>query len=61
MPASDSFSKLTDSNYADWRYQMEAFPTTKDLWDIVDGIEVRPAGSDNIKVVKIWQKKQRLA
>ena len=41
--------------------QMEAFLTTKNLWDIVNGMEVRPAGSDNTKAVKSWQKKQRLA
>jgi Domain of unknown function (DUF4219) len=23
----------------DWKYQMEAYLTTKDLWDIVDGTE----------------------
>ena len=40
---------------------MEAFLTTKDLWDIVAGMEVRPAGSNNTKAVKSWQKKQRLA
>ena len=40
---------------------MEAFLTTKDLCDIVDGMEVRPAGSDNTKAVKSWQMKQRLA
>ena len=40
---------------------MEALLTTKDLWDIVDGMEVRPTRSDNTKAVKSWQKKQRLA
>ena len=40
---------------------MEAFLTTKDLWDIVDGMELRPARSDNTKAVKSWQKKRRLA
>ena len=40
---------------------MEAFLTTKYLWDVVDSKEVRPAGSDNTKAMKSWQKKQRLA
>ena len=42
-------------------FRSEAFLTTKYLWDVVDSKEVRPAGSDNTKAMKSWQKKQRLA
>jgi Domain of unknown function (DUF4219) len=62
MPVGDSlFLKLSDSNYDDWKYQMEAYLTTKDLWDIVDGTEEKPAGSASSKAVKAWIKRQRLA
>jgi hypothetical protein len=56
-----SFEKLNESNYADWRYLMEALLVEKDLWDVVDGSETRPAGSDNSKAVRAFVKKQQLA
>jgi Domain of unknown function (DUF4219) len=62
MPVGDSlFLKLSDSNYVDWKYQMEAYLTTKYLWDIVNGTEEKPAGSASMKAVKAWIKWQRLA
>ena len=55
------FEKLNEKNYADWRYMMEALLIEKDLWDIVEGTEVRPAGSVNSKAVRAFVKKQQVA
>jgi gag-polypeptide of LTR copia-type len=55
------FTKLNNINYIDWKYQIEAYLTTKDLWGIADSLEGRPAGSTNTRAVKAWMRKQKLA
>ena len=55
------FEKLNEKNYVDWRYMMEALLIEKDLWDIVDRTEARPAGTDNSKAVRAYVKKQQVA
>jgi gag-polypeptide of LTR copia-type len=40
---------------------MEALLVEKGLWDVVDGSEHRPAGSDNSKAVHAYVKKQQVA
>jgi gag-polypeptide of LTR copia-type/Zinc knuckle len=57
----NQFEKLNEKNYVDWRYMMEALLVEKDLWDVVDGTEGRPAGSDNSKAVRAYVKKQQVA
>jgi hypothetical protein len=56
-----AFEKLNETNYPDWRYTMEALLVEKDLWDVVDGSELRPHGSINSKPVRTFTKKQHLA
>jgi hypothetical protein len=56
-----AFEKLNEKNYADWCYMMEALLIEKDLWDVVNGTEVRPAGSVNSKAVRAFVKKQQVA
>ena len=55
------FEKLNEKNYADWHYMMEALLIEKDLWDVVNGNEVRPTGSVNSKAVRAFVKKQQVA
>ena len=40
---------------------MEALLIKKDLWDVVDGSETQPTGSNNSKVIRAFVKKQQLA
>ena len=55
------FEKLNDKNYADWHYMIEALLVEKDLWDVVDGTDVCPTGSVNLKAVHAFVKKQQVA
>ena len=55
--AQPSFEKLNDSNYNDWHYMMFALLVEKDLWDIVDGTETCPTGSNNAKGICPFVKK----
>lgn len=57
----NDFEKLGEENYGDWAWQMKAFLTSKDLWDVVSGLEGCPIGSEGSKAVKAFRKKQRLA
>jgi Domain of unknown function (DUF4219) len=57
----NQFEKLNEKNYVDWHYMMEALLIEKDLWDIVDGTEGHPTGSDNSKAVHTYVKKQQVA
>lgn len=61
MGRNDSFEKLDEENYVDWAWQMKAHLVSKDLWDVVDGSEGRPMGSEGSRAVKAFRKKQRLA
>ena len=45
----------------DWTWQMKAYLVAKDLWEVVDGSETCPTGSEGSKAVKAFWKKQRLA
>jgi len=47
-----NFKKLNDANYINWNCLMEAHLTWKELWDIIDGSESKPAGSASIKAVR---------
>ena len=40
---------------------MAALLVEKDLWDVIDGSESCPAGSDNSKAVRVFIKKQQLS
>ena len=55
------FPKLNDANYVDWRYMMAATLVEKDLWDVVDSLLTRLAGSPNAKNVRAFVKKQQFA
>jgi len=55
------FEKLNDVNYIDWSCLMEAHLTWKELWEVIDGSESKPASSANTKAVRTWVKRQWLA
>ena len=57
----DSIIKLNKSNYDTWSLVMKALLIRKDLWDVVDGSEPRPAGSANSKVIRAYVKKLQQA
>jgi len=63
MATSDSkrIAKLRNNNYYAWSYQMEMRLRKLGVWEIVDGTELRPSGSDNTKVVKAWKSRNDLA
>jgi hypothetical protein len=48
------FTRLNDENYDTWAFETRAELKRKGVIAIVDGIEGRPPGSDNHKVVKAW-------
>ena len=56
-----AFEKLNKTNFSDWCYMMEALLVEKDLWNVVDGSEVRPHSSVNSRPVCAFIKKQHLA
>ena len=53
--------KLNNKNYYAWSYRMEIRLRKLGVWSIVNGMESRPVGSDNHKVVKAWQTRVDLA
>jgi gag-polypeptide of LTR copia-type/Zinc knuckle len=53
--------KLDNDNYYAWSYRMEMKLRKLGVWNIVNGTESRPVGSDNHKVVKAWQTRVDLA
>src|SRR5882672_4314874 len=55
------FEKLNDTNYIDWSCLMEAHLTRKELWEVIDGSESKPAGSANTLAVRAWVRRQQLA
>ena len=40
---------------------MEAHLTRKELWEVIDGSESKPAGSANTLAVRAWVRRQQLA
>lgn len=60
MPALP-FDKLNESNYNDWKIQIEALLEEKGLFGVVSGRDVMPPTGPNSKGVKTFLEKQRLA
>jgi hypothetical protein len=56
MPNSQ-FGRLNDSNFIKWKYQIEAYLTQKELWEVVNGSDNPLTGSVNLKAIKVWVKK----
>jgi hypothetical protein len=52
-----TIEKLDGSNFHAWKFKMRMVLEDKDLWDIVDGSEERPAGDAG----KLWDKRARKA
>jgi gag-polypeptide of LTR copia-type/Domain of unknown function (DUF4219) len=55
------FDKLNETNYDDWKIQMEALLEEKGLFGIVSGRDIMPTTGPNSKGVKTFLGKQRLA
>ncbi len=55
------FDKLNESNYHDWKIQMEALLEEKGLFGVVNGRDTRPSGPPTLKQVKTFLEKQRVA
>jgi hypothetical protein len=55
------FDKLNETNYDDWKIQMEALLEEKGLFGVVSGRDVLPATGPNSKGVRTFLEKQRLA
>jgi hypothetical protein len=54
----ESFEKLNDSNWGQWRMLMKALLVKKNLWGVVDGTEVAPNASPNTKIARAFRRKQ---
>jgi hypothetical protein len=54
----ESFDKLNDSNWGQWKMFMKAVLVKKNVWEIVNGTETLPAGSSNAKPVRAFRRKQ---
>ncbi|KAM6502318.1 hypothetical protein JOM56_002295 [Amanita muscaria] len=52
MPPSLPFDKLNESNYDDWKLQMEAHLEEKELFSIIDGTEEMPMTGPNSKSMR---------
>ena len=57
MPT-ETFDKLTDGNFHEWKIYMEALLTRKNLLDYVNGTERHPGGTEGSKKVKEFYRKQ---
>jgi hypothetical protein len=55
------FDKLNETNYDDWKIQMEALLEEKGLFGVVSGRVIMPTTGPNSKGVKTFLEKQRLA
>ena len=55
------FDKLNETNYDDWKIQMEALLEEKGLFGVVSGRDILPTTGPNSKGVKSFLEKQRLA
>ena len=53
--SSHKIPQLDNNNYYAWSYRMEMRLRKQGVWNIVNGTESHPIGSDNHKVVKAWQ------
>jgi hypothetical protein len=61
MAPSLPFDKLNESNYDDWKLQMEAHLVEKELFGIINGTEELPTAGPNSKAMRTYLQKQRLA
>ena len=57
MPSDQSFEKLTDGNYVEWKMYIDAKFVKKDLKAVVDGLERHPGGNEGTKKVKEYYRK----
>ena len=55
------FDKLNETNYDDWKIQMEALLEEKGLFGVVSGRDILPTTGPNFKGVKAFLEKQCLA
>lgn len=55
------FDRLNETNYNDWKIQMEALLEEKGLFGVVSGREEMPLTGPNSKAVRSFLEKQRLA
>jgi hypothetical protein len=55
------FDKLNESNYDDWKLQMEAYLESHDLFGVTDGTEDEPTTGENSKTMKAYRQKRRQA
>ena len=55
------FDKLNETNYDDWKIQMEALLEEKGLFGVVSGRDILPTTGPNSKGVKAFLEKQHLA
>jgi hypothetical protein len=58
MPSDNSFSKLDEANYYEWRMLMEAILIRKGLKEYIDGTKKIPLGSPGSKAIKDFVRKQ---
>ncbi|OJA19110.1 hypothetical protein AZE42_09229, partial [Rhizopogon vesiculosus] len=58
MPSDNSFPKLKEDNYYEWRMLMEAILVRKGLIEYVNGMKKMPPGSPNTKAVLAFSRKQ---
>jgi hypothetical protein len=61
MASSLPFDKLNESNYDDWKLQMEAYLEEEGLFGFLDGTQVMPTTGPNSESMHTYQEKQRLA
>jgi gag-polypeptide of LTR copia-type/Zinc knuckle len=54
----ESFEKLNDSNWGQWRMFIKALLVKKNVWEVVNGSETLPSGSPNSKPVRTFRRKQ---
>ncbi|CAG8574431.1 3338_t:CDS:2 [Acaulospora colombiana] len=52
---------LKEANWDTWSFCMEMLLQKQNLWDVVDGTEAMPAGSQNSKPVKVFTRKRKEA
>lgn len=55
------FDKLNETNYDDWKIQMEALLEEKGIFGVVCGRDMMPSTGPNSKAVRTFMEKQRLA
>ena len=60
MPPSLPFTKLDETNYDDWKLQMEAHLIEKGLFGVIDGTEELSTSGPNSKAMHSYRQKQNL-